>query len=100
MPDENTVILSEAQRSRKIPLRCLKVIPRDLIRLLPVRSASGSPIHVTAFQAVPFSTSLGMTAFDFIVPVSSLFRPLSFACCAVAQRGRVLRHFRRYEQTA
>jgi hypothetical protein len=35
---------------------------RDLIRSLPVRSASGLPIYVAASPAAPFSTLLGMTA--------------------------------------
>jgi hypothetical protein len=34
---------------------------RDLIRLLPVRSASGLSVYVAASPAAPFSTSLGMT---------------------------------------
>ena len=34
--------------------------PRDLIRSLPVRSASGLPVYVAASRAAPFSSSLGM----------------------------------------
>ena len=38
-----------------------KLAPQGLIRSLPVRSASGLPVHVAASPAAPFSTSLGMT---------------------------------------
>jgi len=34
---------------------------RDLIRSLPVRSATGLPVHVAASPTAPFSTTLGMT---------------------------------------
>ena len=37
------------------------IVPKDLIRSLPVRSASGLPVHVAASPAAPFSTNLGMT---------------------------------------
>jgi hypothetical protein len=56
------VILSEAQQSRRIPRINQWVTLRDLIRSLPVRSASGHPVHGAASPAAPFSTSLGMTA--------------------------------------
>jgi hypothetical protein len=46
----------------KDPEACLLVTQRALIRSLPVRSASGLPVHVAASPAAPFSTSLGMTA--------------------------------------
>jgi anthranilate synthase component II len=36
-------------------------MPRDLIRSLPARSASGLAVYVAASPAAPFSTSLGMT---------------------------------------
>ena len=45
------------------PVALSSVRLRDLIRSLPVRSASGLPVHVAAPQAAPFSTSLGMTIF-------------------------------------
>ena len=55
------IILNEAQRSRRIPQINPWVTLRDLIRSLPVRSASRHPVHVAASPAAPFSTSLGMT---------------------------------------
>jgi len=58
---DKAVILSEAKRSRRISLRYRRVTQRDLIRSLPVRSASGLRVHVAASPAAPFSTSLGMT---------------------------------------
>ena len=61
------VILSGAQQSRRIPRINQWVTLRDLIRSLPVRSASGHPVHVAASQAAPFWTSLGMTA---LLPIS------------------------------
>jgi hypothetical protein len=36
-------------------------LPRDLIRSLPVRSASGLFVHVAASPAASFSTALEMT---------------------------------------
>ena len=50
---------SEVETSRE---GTLEVTPRDLIRSLAVRSASGLPVHVAASPATPFSTSLGMTS--------------------------------------
>jgi len=38
----------------------LDLISRDLIRSLPVRSASGLLVYVAASPAAPFSTPLGM----------------------------------------
>ncbi len=37
------------------------MIMRDLIRSLPVRSAFGLPVYVSASPAAPFSTTIGMT---------------------------------------
>src|SRR5882757_2423878 len=69
--------LQSQRRQRRFTLRCChperreaesedpaelrEVMQRDLIRSLPVRSASGLPVHVAASPAAPFSTSLGMT---------------------------------------
>src|SRR6476620_7302555 len=49
------------ERSRDIPRRSLRAMPRGLIRPLPVRSAFGLPVHVAASPPAPFSTPLGMT---------------------------------------
>src|SRR4029453_10901025 len=46
------VVSISGTRSEKPLLNIL----RDLIRSLPVRSASGLPVHVAAFPAAPFST--------------------------------------------
>ena len=42
----------------KDPVAISSVVPRDLIRSLPVRSACGLPVHVAASPAAPFSTEL------------------------------------------
>lgn len=63
-PDRDSVILNEAQRSRRIPQSYHLLSPRDLIRSLAVRSACGLPVHVAASLAAPFSTSVGMTGFS------------------------------------
>src|SRR4030095_773395 len=55
------VILSAAQRSRRIPWRYLELLPQDLIRPPPVPSAPVLPVDVAASPAAPFSTPLGMT---------------------------------------
>src|SRR6266496_3350359 len=66
------VILSGAQQSRRIPRINQWVTLRDLIRSLPVRSASGHPVHVAASPAAPFSTPLGMTVKIFILNSESV----------------------------
>jgi len=52
------VIPSEVEESCR---KTSKLAPQGLIRSLPVRSASGLPVHVAASPAGPFSTPFGMT---------------------------------------
>jgi tetratricopeptide (TPR) repeat protein len=56
------VIPSVAKRSRGTPRNTPMATRRDLIRSLPVRSASDLPVYVAASPAAPFSTSIGMTS--------------------------------------
>jgi predicted RNA-binding protein with PUA-like domain len=57
----------------KDPVKVLNVMLRDLIRSLPVRSASDLPVYVAASPVAPFSTSLGMTAIMYVANMKSFW---------------------------